>query len=70
MFELYSHSRWKVLGRNQKSVFHRQKTALNRIKSLVTNRSVSESLRIKLEQTYVWPTVLYGCQVMMIIKEI
>ena len=38
------------------------KTAFNKVKSLVTNRSISVGLRKRFIKSYVWSTLLYGCE--------
>ena len=38
------------------------KDAFQKIKSLVTNRAISLSLRKRFLKTYVWSTLLYGCE--------
>ena len=45
------------------------KTSFNRIKSLVTNRSISIGLRKRFIKSYVWSTLLYGCESWNINKE-
>ena len=45
------------------------KSAFNRIKSLVTNRSISVSLRKRFIKSYVWSTLMYGCEAWNINKE-
>ena len=38
------------------------KNAFNKVKHLVTNRSISISLRKRFIKSYVWSTMLYGCE--------
>ena len=38
------------------------KTAFNKIKTLVTNRSLSLTLRRRFIKCYVWSTLMYGCE--------
>ena len=38
------------------------KTAFNKVKSLMINRSISINLRKRFLKTYVWSTMLYGCE--------
>ena len=38
------------------------KTVFNKVKSLLTNRSISLNLRKKFLRTFVWSTLLYGCE--------
>ena len=38
------------------------KTAFNKVKPLLTNRSIAISLRRRFLKTYVWSTMLYGCE--------
>ena len=38
------------------------KTAFNKDKNLLTNRSISLDLHKRFMKTYVWPTLLYGCE--------
>ena len=38
------------------------KTAFNKVKSLLTNRSIPMSLRRRFLKSYVWSTMLYGCE--------
>ena len=45
------------------------KTAFNKVKPLVTNRSISVSLRKRFIKSYVWSTLLYGCEAWNVNKE-
>ena len=44
------------------------KNAFNKIKTIATNRSISISLRKRFIKTYVWSTLLYGCEAWTISK--
>ena len=45
------------------------KTAFNKVKPLVTNRAISVSLRKRFIKSYVWSTLLYGCEAWNVNKE-
>ena len=45
------------------------KNAFNKIQALVTNRSISVSLRKRFIKAYVWSTLMYGCEAWTITKE-
>ena len=46
------------------------KNAFQKIKSLVTNRAISMGLRKRFLKTYVWSTLLYGCEAWTISKKL
>ena len=46
------------------------KDAFQKIKSLVTNRAISMGLRKRFLKTYVWSTLLYGCEAWTISKKL
>ena len=45
------------------------KNAFNKVKHIVTNRSISISLRRRFIKSYVWSTMLYGCEAWTINKD-
>ena len=45
------------------------KNAFNKIQTLMTNRSISLSLRKRFMKAYVWSTLMYGCEAWTITKE-
>ena len=46
------------------------KSAFTRIKSIVTNRTISISLRKRFIKAYIWSTLMYGCEAWTISREI
>ena len=49
-------------------MFNMARDAFQNVKTLVTNSAISISLRKTVLKTYIWSTVLYGCELRTLIK--